>query len=403
MSLRYLQSSNKNSTMKTMIAICFTGIATATFALALIISITQGFEQATYIKMQSIYPAIIIDANGQEIDYQQLQTVLNDPQYEIAHHAPETVCQALCNAIESQEMPYIIALKGIDPAKEQLVTPLQTMLLPKNQPHFLEKLLHDNQVIIGKQLALQMHLSTGSQLTLLYSTDENITKKNDFDQTTVIVSGIFDTGIEDFDANFIYCSITFFQNIFPDKGITQIYAQPSAMANETTVITKLQDRLKMNVYSWKKLYTALVSAMELEKYALFLILLLIILIACSNIISLLFMQITQKRKDIAILLTLGLTIKKIRNIFLALTMIIASMAASTGLLIAYLAAIFLQNYRWIQLPDNIYYTTYLPVLIRFDMFLFIFLLVLFISFIASLIPLYNIQKINIATILKNES
>ena len=403
MSLRYLQAANQNSTIRTMIKICFFGIFIGTFSLALIVSVMKGFEQATYEKMQSIYPQIIIDADGQQLDYENLQPILQDPIYNIAHFAPQQAMQVLCNSIESQEMPYVIQLKGINPQLEHFVTPIQTMILPKNQPHFLEKLVQHNQVIIGKQLAQQLQLSTGSHINLIYTTEEDLTRQVDFQRTKVIVSAIFDTGIDDFDANFIYCSGTFFDQLFPEHGITQIYAKACNGTEEKTVIKILEERLHINVYSWKKLYTSLVSALELEKYAMFLILLLIILVASSNIISLLFMQITQKRKDIALLLTFGLTPKKVKNVFLALSMTISTIAALSGLLFAYGTGLFLQNYRWIKLPDNVYYTTHLPVLMDLYLFLFIFFVVLAISFFASLIPLNKIKMKNIATILRNDN
>lgn len=119
MSLRYLQAANKNSTIRTMMKICFFGIFIGTFSLALIVSIMQGFEQATYEKMQSIYPQIIIDAHGQELDYESLEKILQDPAYQIAHFAPEQSMQALCNSIESSNMPYVIGIKGINPQREK--------------------------------------------------------------------------------------------------------------------------------------------------------------------------------------------------------------------------------------------------------------------------------------------
>lgn len=402
-SLRYLQSAHQNSTIRTMIKICFFGIFIGTFSLALIVSVMKGFEQATYLKMQGIYPQLIIDAHGQELDYQQIATILRDPVYKIAGFAPQQAMQALCNTTGSQAMPSVIQIKGVNPILEKSVTSIEKMILPKNQEHYLEKLLHTNQVIIGKQLAQQLKLSTGSLLKIMYTSHEDLTRKVDFEQTQVIIAGIFDTGIDDFDANFMYCSATFFQQLFPNHGITQIYALAHNHTIEKEVITQLEERLHLNVYSWKKLYASLVSALELEKYAMFLILLLIILVASSNIISLLFMQITQKRKDIALLLTFGLSPAKVKNIFLALSMVISTSAALMGLFFAYLVGSFLQNYRWIKLPDNIYYTTHLPVLMDAHLFLFIFFVVLAISFFASLIPLSKIKMKNIATILRNET
>jgi lipoprotein-releasing system permease protein len=402
-SLRYLQAANQNSTIRTMIKICFFGIFIGSFSLALIVSIMKGFEQATYEKMQSIYPAIIIDADDQELDYESLQKILQDPVYKISHFAPQQTMQALCNSIESDQMPQVICIKGIDPILEKKVTPLEKMLLPKNQTHYLEKLIFENQVIIGKQLAHSLQASTGSQLNIIYTSNEDLRRKSDFEQKKVIVAGIFDTGIDEFDSNFIYCANSFFDAIFPDHGITQIYATPDRTCNEDLVIAKLAKRLQISVYSWKKLYSSLVSALELEKYAMFLILLLIILIASSNIISLVFMQITQKRKDIALLMTLGLSARKVKNIFLAVSMAISSIACVSGLFFAYLTGLFLQNYRWIKLPDNIYYTAHLPIIMDAHLFLFIFFVVLSISFFASLIPVSKIKMKNIATILRHET
>lgn len=402
-SLRYLQAAHQNSTIRTMIKICFFGIFIGSFSLALIVSIMKGFEQATYEKMQSIYPAIIIDADGQELDYESLQKILQDPAYKISHFAPQQTMQALCNSIESDQMPQVICIKGIDPILEKNVTPLEKMLLPKNQTHYLEKLIFDNQVIIGKQLAHTLQASTGSQLNIIYTSNEDLRRKSDFEQKKVIVAGIFDTGIDEFDSNFIYGAKSFFDQIFPEHGITQIYATTDRTCNEDMVIAKLAERLQISVYSWKKLYTSLVSALELEKYAMFLILLLIILIASSNIISLVFMQITQKRKDIALLMTLGLSAGKVKNIFLAVSMAISSIACISGLFFAYLTGLFLQNYRWIKLPDNIYYTAHLPIIMDTHLFLFIFFVVLSISFFASLIPTSKIKMKNIATILRHET
>lgn len=403
MSLRYLQAANKNSTIKTMMKICCGGIFLGTFSLALIISIMQGFEEATYLKMKTVYPQIIIDADGQELNYEQIEPILKDPVYKILNFAPQWIGQALCSGIESDNMPHIIQIKGINPTLEQNVTPLHTMMLPKNQQHYLDRLIHHNQVIIGKQLALQLHASTGSQLNLLYSPNREINRSIDFQQKKIIVSGIFETGIDDFDANFIYCSSDLFNEIFPDHGIAQIYANSSPREIETNVINNLTERLKLHVYSWKKLYAPLVSALELEKHAMFIILLLIVLVAASNIISLLFMLITQKRKDIALFLTLGLTPAQVRNIFLVVSMTITTTSALFGLCAAYVVGIGLQHYRWIKLPDNIYYTAHLPITLDPHLFLFIFFVVLAISFFASLIPLRIIKTINIATILRNES
>ena len=72
-------------------------------------------------------------------------------------------------------------------------------------------------------------------------------------------------------------------------------------SKEKQVVESLKKRLDLEVMSWKDLYSSLVSALILEKYAILFILALVALVASLNIISLLFMYVTQKRTDIAIL------------------------------------------------------------------------------------------------------
>lgn len=400
--LRYLQTSNKNASIKTMLKICFIGIFLGTCSLALIASIMKGFEQATYKKMQTIYPQIIIDAHEEELAYEKIVPILQDPKFQVQYYAPQQRQQALFDG-GNNTTPHVIQLRGIQPHLEQHVTPISSMLLPKGQSHNLEAIVQKKQIIIGKKLASYAQVSTGSYINILYTADDSpMTNKVRFHQKPALISGIFETGIDDFDAHLVYCASDFFEEIFQETGITQIYLQLTANACEEATISKLQKRLHLHVYSWKELYKTLVSALELEKYAMFLILLLIIIIASTNIISLLFMQILQKKKDIALLITLGLTKQKIRMIFLTLSMLITTLAATSGLTLAYFLGLILKHYRWIKLPDNIYYTTHLPITLDPLLFLYIFFVVLSISFIASLIPLRNIKTIDIATILRNE-
>lgn len=353
--------------------------------------------------MQTIYPQLIIDGLGQELAYNKIKPILQQPQFNIAHFAPQQTQQVLLNN-EDEHITSVIQIKSIKPSLEKNVTAIESMILPKNQTHHLEALIEKNHIIIGKKLAVNNQISHGSIITILYSPPHEIhSRKVKFYEKKAVVTGIFETGIDEFDTNLIYCSQDFFSNMFPDEGITQIYVKTNNAASEQTTIDNLTQKLQLNIYSWKDLYKSIISALELEKYGMFIVLLLIMIIASTNIISLLFIQITQKRKDIALLFTLGLSKKKIKQIFISLSMIIAGLASLTGLAAAFLIGLFLQHYKWIQLPDNVYYTTHLPVILDPLLFLYIFFAVLIISFIASIIPIYSIHKINISTILKSDS
>ncbi len=258
-------------------------------------------------------------------------------------------------------------------------------------------------ILIGIKLDSRLHLTIGSPITILYASDEQNCKKIVLDSTQAIVGGIFETGIEEYDLNAVFSSLSFFNTLFPDTGIMKLDIKLNPNASEKNVISRLRKRLpNLDIYSWKDLYPALVSALKLEKYVMFFILALITLVASMNIISLLFMQITQKKSDIAILQTLGATQRLIRSIFLWMGMIISFSATIIGLLLSMVASYILEHYPFITLPD-VYYVTHLPSRMEYPLLLIVFMVVMIISFLSTWIPSRRIKSITIANVLRFEA
>ena len=202
-------------------------------------------------------------------------------------------------------------------------------------------------------------------------------------------------------ANYIFfCSNQFLHDFF-DQGITQININLVPGANESQTIAALKNRFHLEAYSWKELYPALVSALKLEKYAMFFVLMLIAIVAGMNIVSLLFMYITQKRKDIAILKAYGTPQKTINTIFIVIGIGISASAALGGLLIAYCICLILSIYPFISLPDT-YYVSHLPVSMEWNIFGLVFLVILGIGTIASFFSIKKSKSLLIASVLKGD-
>lgn len=399
--LRYLRTNQKDASINSMIRICFIGISIATCALALVVCVMEGFEHATYQKMQSIYPDLILDSRGSEIDIEALRPILLEEQYHITHFSEQRLGQAL---LYNQEYasPTVIYLRGIEPKNEQNVTALSLKTTHPTKNNTLPEMIHDHQIFIGNKLAKQLHLNVKDEAKILYSNDEPERLTITFQQTAIHIGGIFKTGIDDFDLNLVFCSAELFDSLFPDQGITQVYIKLSDKKHDVLTSTLLQKRLNVDVYSWKNIYPALVSALKLEKYAMFFILLLIVLIASMNIISLIFMYVTQKKKEIALLICFGMPLHKIKQIFICISLYISFFATTIGLAFAYCIGLLLQTYPIISLPDEAYITTHLPIKLDPTIFCVIFISSLILSFCASLISTKKLNKIDIAQTLKYE-
>lgn len=397
---RYLRNKRQHASIHVMINICFIGILVATCALALVLSIMTGFEQATYKKMQSIYPDLIIDGNGETFDKEMIDPALQHFSSSIQTYAIESINHALLSTIDQENSPSMIILRGIDPEKEQLVSNLPAKIIDR-KGSLLSDTVAQNGVLIGCKLAENLQIHRDDVVYILYATHKK--QKNlkiQFQQYPVIINGIFKTGIEDFDASLVYCHQDVTRDIFPDSDITHIHLKLHNIHQEKKVAQDLSNYFNGSIYSWKDLYPTLLSALKLEKWAMFFILILIVFVASMNIISLIFMYVTQKQKDIIILLSVGMNKKNIRNVFLCISILIALPASIMGLSLAWTIGTLLQYFPCIKLPDNIYDTEYLPIQLELHIFGIILLLSVFISLMASMYATRNLGKVKMVELLK---
>lgn len=388
--------------ISTMTIICFGGIFIGSFSLALITAIMNGFEVTIHEKMQGIHANVIIQSYKNGINMKALSSVLQKEFPEVTAFSPMATHHVLLKTNnDAQDMPIVAIIKGIDPKAEQHTSALSKKIIHSSTSNFPE-LFAKNHIIIGKQLAHNNEITLAENVELLFIRDEKIKgNKIIFDSHPAIVSGIFDTGIDEFDNGVIYCSLELLEQLFPNLEVEQINVTLAPHSNEQAIIEKLHNRLKLDVYSWKSLYPSLVATLKLEKYVSFFILALILLVASMNIISLLFMQITQKRPDIALLKALGMSHRSISTIFFTIGMTISCVASFFGIVAAVIASWFLEQYPFITLPDT-YYVTQLPVAMSWEIVCAVFCVVIIFSLFATWLPIQRIRTINISQVLRFE-
>lgn len=402
---RYLRGPKQERTISVMIKVCFVGILIGSCALALVLGVMNGFEKVTHEKLQGVHAQIIMRAHGQPLAVNEIAAIFNAEFPEIRAWSPSTTRQAIIQHPESDDISNVVLIRGIDPEREAQTTVLNkkiTHALP-GHPKTLSSIITARQLMIGNTLADNIDLHSGDEAYLLITQDtHSSSKKINLERVDASIGGTFKTGIDEFDSGIIFCTLPFLEEIFPDSGVTQINIALHPHAQEEDVIERLRTRFAMEVYSWQDLYPALVSALKLEKYAMGLILALIVLVASMNIISLLFMQITQKRGDIAILQAMGMNHTAIERIFIWMGMLITITASTIGLIIAGILGFLIERYPLIELPD-VYYVTYLPVELDAPIYLCVFALILCMSLCATLFSAHSTRRINISNVLRFEA
>jgi len=386
-----------------MTLICFAGIFIGSFSLALITAIMNGFEVVIHEKMQGIHANLIIQSYRNGINMDVVSTILRKEFPQITAFSPMATHHILMRTHDqSEDTPIVAMIKGIDPKTEIMTSSLSKKIINPSPALQFSQLFNGDQLVIGKQLAHNNQITVGDTIELLFIRDGQIRgKKIVFDTQSAVVSGIFDTGIDEFDNGVVYCSLPFLEKLLPNIGIEQINVTCTPQVDEHALIQRLHKRLGLEVYSWKDLYPSLVATLKLEKYVSFFILALILLVASMNIISLLFMQITQKRPDIALLRAIGMSHDSISSIFFIIGMTISCVASFFGLTAALIASWLLQRYPFITLPDT-YYVTQLPVAMNGEIIGAVFCVVILFSLFATWLPIQRIRSINISRVLRFE-
>lgn len=409
---KYLKFGKKDKNISFMIKICFLSIFIGTFALMLTLIITNGFEKVIHEKMQGITSEVIIHAPGQQVDDTSIKTVLKNEFGSIVAAASSNIIRQVI--VDHNKNQSVLFIKGIEPKTEGLVSSIaEKITLPIMKTNPLTTILTGNKILIGYKTAQNLNLSLGSVITILIP-EPSSKRKIYLQKKKVTIGGIFKIGLDTYDNNFAYCSLPFLKSLFDEKkGVDHIslalkkhklpiWKRIFGAQQEDAFIQALRNRfVGLKVNSWKELYPALVSSLKLEKYVMFFILALITLVACMNMISLLFMQIQQKLRDIAIFKTMGMAHKDIKRIFLIIGLTITFFASIAGLGLAAIAGYFLEKYPFIELPD-VYYVSYLPARMDADIFLVVFICTVILGFAATWIPAKRTKKINVVEVLRRE-
>ncbi len=403
---RYLTHNHDNASITTMIRICFAGIAIGSCALMLTLIITHGFEQAISEKIRGINAPLTIASPGNRLDLAGISAILRQefgPQLAgISGHSTKQLI------IDHDDRQTVVIARGINPVDEANVTTLPQKIVAPSTPagltqhaHFAQ-LLAQNSIIVGYKIAQELGLRTGDQISVMVPTPRSQHRLK-LTPHTVTVSGRFNVGLEEYDSNMVLLSLETLNNLYQEEGVDQIALALTQHddAFQRTVQQQLTQRFpQLSIRSWQEQYPALVDSLKLEKYVMFLIIALITLVACMNMLSLIFMQIQHKQRDIALFTTLGMPARTIRSIFASMGLMITVSASLTGLGIAALIGYILEHHVHIKIPD-VYYIAYVPARLDTSIFLIVFLTTLILGLIATLLPLRGLERLRVVRILRN--
>lgn len=203
------------------------------------------------------------------------------------------------------------------------------------------------------------------------------------------ITGVFKTGLYEYDVAYAYLGLEAAQNLLGmGNRVTGLAVRIDDMWDAKSVKKKLEQVLPYPywVITWIDQNKNLFSWMTIEKWAMFIVLGLIIMVAAFNIISTLIMVVMEKKREIGILKAMGATRSAVQRVFVSQGMVVGVMGTIIGLVIGYGFCWAQKTFRLISLPPDVYFIDAVPIDMRFLDFILITLLSLLLCLIASLYP-----------------
>ncbi|MDY6905228.1 MAG: lipoprotein-releasing ABC transporter permease subunit [Thermodesulfobacteriota bacterium] len=396
---RHLMAPKRNAFVSFITILSVVGVIIGVMALIIVIAVMTGFEDDIKQRILSVKSHIVLSRHGGEIGNvaQVMQTVEAYPEVESA--LPYVMTQVMFRS------PYGISggvLKGVPPERAEQIMPLFKSLAPladklrvggKNE----NGVVVPPGIVLGTELAGRLGVSEGEMIYLVLSMGALSPIGHMPSVKRFEVTGVFEAGMHEFDSAFAYIHLAEAQKMLRlNDAVGSIEIRVDDLYKARSIAQEIVSGLGYPFYAqdWMAMYSNLFSALKLEKTVMFIILTLIILVAAFNIASSLIMIVMNKKKEIGILKAMGATRKSIKRIFVIEGMIVGGVGTLIGGILGIIACLLLQRYEFIDLPDDVYYITTLPVKLQFLDISLIALAALGICYLAALYPAAQAARID---------
>jgi len=259
-------------------------------------------------------------------------------------------------------------------------------------------------VIIGKELQRQLNVNVGDPINVISplgtpSPVGMVPRVKRF-----VVVGVFASGMSEYDATLMYMGLADAQRFFElGEEVTGVEVRTDDLYGAREVGTRLNDTLGFpyRARDWMETNENLFTALRLEKTVYFIVLSLMITVAAFSIVATLIMVVMEKRKDIAIIKSMGATQRSVARIFILKGLIIGVSGTLLGDLLGYLACSALARGIF-PLPPGVFYTDTLPVRMVPEYFAMVTGASLLICLLATLYPARQAARLTPVDVIRYE-
>lgn len=397
---RYLTARRKQAFISVITLISVLGVAIGVAALVIAIALITGFQGDVQDKILGATSHVMVsDLGGRGLEgYEGMaEKIRTLPGVESA--TAVVYSTVLITGVGESSGALV---KGIDFDREKSAAPWLQKLEAGRVP--AAGAARDG-LLLGRELALRIGAQVGDVVDIVTASSTLsplglMPKRKRFE-----VTGLFNTGLYEFDSTTALTAIGVAQKLFGLEGrASYIQVKLRNIFDAPRIGEAIKALLPSAVYitTWMELNKSLFSALKLEKNIMFLTITLIVIVAALNIIATLILMVMEKTRDIGILMAIGATPPMINRVFFYQGALIGVIGTALGVALGLGWCVLANAFKLIRIPVDIYQISYVPFRMRpLDLALIVGVTLL-ISFVSTLFPARRAAKVDPAVALKYE-
>jgi lipoprotein-releasing system permease protein len=358
--LRYLRSPNRPAVLRMVTLLAVLGVAAGVTTLVIALSMNTGFRQAIRTRLLGVTADVNLKPTSPEgiRDYRELMTQLNGTP------GVRSIEPAIYNTVllSFGGQAHGIVLKGVDPELERRASGALAQMAA-GADNFAPDADGVPALVVGRILARDLGISAGNYVTLT-SPQGNLTPFGMLPRTQRFrIAGIFDSGFYDYDANWGFVTLGSAQALAGvGDAVSLLEVRVVKVDDAREVADDLLARAGkgFTVTTWMDENRALFRALSLEKLVTALFIGLITFVAGLNILVVLTMTVTDRARDIAVLMALGARRAQVRKIFILQGLAVSIAGTAAGLLAGYGFAWIANRWQLIPLDPQVYAIDFVP-------------------------------------------
>ena len=400
---RYLTARQKQAFISVISLISVLGVGLGVASLIVVVGVMHGFSTELRDKILGINAHMVAAvAGGAMHDYRELMGKA-EAVPGVLGATPFVYTEVMLSSARGVKG---VVLRGVDPAsagkvlalpKEMIVGSLDDLEIPGPFPG----------IVLGRELADRLGLVVGETVNLMSPAGKESAAGFSPKVKTFVLRGLFKSGMYEYDSTLAYVTIPAAQELLGFKrdiatGLELKVADVDAVDALAPKVRSALGGPPLFVRTWIDMNGNLFKALHLEKTAMFVILVMIVVVGCFSIITTLIMLVMEKTRDIAILMSMGATPAAIRKIFMLQGVIIGVVGTALGYALGLGVALALEKYQFIKIPGDVYPMDHLPVRLDWSDMVIIGVTALALCFLATMYPARQAARLSPVEALRHD-